>query len=175
METKKSPARIFLVLVPHRDIRLVLRRYSETLFEKGFSGAYLFPWVAPLAEVPEPLTNEELKQLIGEINREREKINTQGADVVPFPAAGEGMRLFGPKLACLWRLVHEVNPFSPTVLGSCLLSENEDISAIPPPPQLSFRAAALATMSWQKIPAENNSIGYEWKIGKLHWLPKSLN
>ena len=65
-----------------------------------------------------------------------------------------------------------ISPISPIVLGSAVL-----FSPIPSPqspvPTISFRAAALANMSYRVL-ASGNGLYFEWKIGSLHWLPKML-
>ena len=178
MKTTKSLAKIFLVLVPHRDIRLVLRKYSDSLFSAGFTGAYSFPWVAPLATLSSPLTYDELKQVTKVINKTQKKngkIHTEGGAETAFPAGGDGVMLFGAKIdnpyqPTLGTKTPFIDIYSPTVIGACLLSSAEGKIPIPPP-ELSFRAAAVANMFWQKLPGgDENSVGYKWKIGKLCWL-----
>jgi hypothetical protein len=63
--------------------------------------------------------------------------------------------------------------FSPAVVGTCLLSEEESKNAalLPKLPELSFRAAAVANFYWRQE-KQGSAEGYKWKIGKLHWLPK---
>ena len=41
-------------------------------------------------------------------------------------------------------------------------------------PKISFRAAALANMSFRALKDGHNALSYEWKIGTLHWLPKAV-
>jgi hypothetical protein len=170
METAKK-RHIFLALVPHRDTRLVLRRYSESLFRQGYGGAYHFPWTAPLAELSSPLTPGELKDCARAARAAAgsEKIRAAEAASVPFAAGGNGVSLFGARLDLAIPPAafgsKAVSVFSPPVIGACLLENGP----LPSPPELSFRAAAVANMFWQ--PAHN---GYKWKIGKLFWLPKEL-
>jgi hypothetical protein len=81
--------------------------------------------------------------------------------------AESNLFLFGPRLN-----IEFPSGFSPTILGTCLLS-GEDFSKIPKPPQISFRASAVANMYFRPLSiAEAGCEGYEWKIGKLFWLPK---
>jgi len=170
-------ARTFLVLVPHRDTRLVLRRYSETLFRAGFTGAYHFPWVSPLAVISRPFNTEELKHCARVIREAAGgKIQAQEASATVFPAGEDGALLFGPRLdlsipkdALCGSESKITSVFSPSVIGSCLLSEGE-ISELPSPPRLSFRAAAAANMLWLPLRSGGKIIGYKWKIGKLIWL-----
>jgi hypothetical protein len=53
---------------------------------------------------------------------------------------------------------------------------------LPPPPAISFRAAAVANMIYRPLPADGgaNSIdgesySFEWQIGELCWLPSVKN
>lgn len=164
---------MFLVLVPHRDARLMMRKYSDALFKAGFSGAYCFPWVTPLAAASRPLTADELKNCARALRdaslASGGKITAGEISAVSF----HGEALFGPRL--------DISPnafdckkiasiFSPLVIGACLMP---DATTLPPPPKLSFRAAAVANMQWRPVQTENDSrvIGYKWKIGKLCWLP----
>jgi hypothetical protein len=55
--------RKFLVLVPHRDVRVVLHNYREKLIKEGVTGVYCFPLAAPVAELSRSLTDAELKQI----------------------------------------------------------------------------------------------------------------
>ena len=173
--------RIFLVLVPHRDIRLVLRKYSDTLFKAGLAGAYHFPWVAPLAAISRPLNAEELKHCARSIREAvGGKILAHEAAAAAFPADKDGTLLFGPRLDLSITpntlfgsesAVKTTGVFSPPVIGSCLLSAGKDeVSALPHPPPLSFRAAAVANMLWRPLRSGGSVIGYKWKIGNLIWL-----
>ena len=180
MKTKKQRAKIFLVLVPHRDVRLVLRNYSAALFKAGFDGAYNFPWIAPLFALSRPFNENELKhaaRVLRDIAGE-DKILAAQAATADFPINGV---IFGPSLnfaihsETLGASKKIKSIFLPPVIGSLLCDTGCDYSAIPAPPQLSFRAAAVANMYWR--PLRNHAgeqpgtvIGYKWKIGKLCWL-----
>jgi len=180
-----------LVLVPHRDTRLVLRKWSADLFRAGFCGAYSFPWVAPLALLSRPLGAEELKSSAGFMREESMRANKgkiiatglcSAAIPAPHCARGEAAdaAILGPCINV--ELPHSafiesagekvISLFSPQIIGACLLLPGEDnlieSAALPPPPQLSFRAAALANMSWLTMRANDS---YKWEIEKLSWLP----
>jgi len=176
METKKERAQIFLVLVPHRDVRLLLRKYSDTLFKTGFDGAYQFPYLAPLAALSRPLNNDELKKFALSLGQTiGGKINAAEGARTAFPSSDSGTALFGLRLNIDIAKNAPENQkviyfFTPPVIGACLLSSG-DTAALPPPPELSFRAAAVANMYWKPIRAGAAVIGYKWKIGNLHWLP----
>ena len=178
MKTEKND-RLFLVLVPHRDIRVVLRKYANDLLKT--TGFCHFPHVAPLAALSRPFTKDELKQCahaIREITMER-KIIAGEMTAVPFPANDEKTFLFGPRLDPVIEQNLLINTkstekkltdfFLTQVIGCCLTNEN----MIAAPPQLSFRAAAVANMYWKPVNIKG-ALGCEWKIGELIWLPKNL-
>ena len=192
---RRSQSLRLLVLVPHRDTRLLLRGWSASLFKTGFCGAYSFPWAAPLAILSGPLNTEELKHC-ARVLREASmgvnggKISAGEVTSAAFPADsfsdifGENGVLFGPCLNL------ELPPgafsasaakkiagfFSPLVIGACLGQPAVCGGALPPPPQISFRAAALANMSYRSLHMKKDCPpacdSHEWKIGKLCWLPK---
>jgi hypothetical protein len=181
----KTPC--LLVLVPHRDSRQLLKKYSGSLFAAGFWGAWSFPWVAPLAVLSSPLSHAELKQ-VAAIFREQSLALNPGGKMQSLPPAqspfpddfplGDSCNakkpaVFGPALdfAVPELAVSLVGSkarhwFSPLALGAALVSE---ASAPPAPPALSFRACALANMDLRPLAADGYS--YSWKIGKLCWLP----
>jgi len=172
----------FLVLVPHRDTRLVLRNYSETLLKTGLEGAYAVPWVAPLAALSRTLNSIELRKIAHTIKKTavKGKFRTEGAYTLPFSIEEKNKRLFGLRLNI--KLPQELLNgagvvLSPVVIGSCLLSGEESETALPCPPELSFSAAAIANMIWRPVKltaknAQKHAFGYKWKMGKLLWLPK---
>ena len=201
-EEKNAPLSL-LVLVPHRDVRLPLRAWSASLFAAGFPGARSFPHVAPLAELSRRLSGAELKCLARSL---RDFSGVCGDKFFFGPPAGaalpgsnEGYHTAGPAL----RLELPVNffeicgdavirPFSPVILGSALVRSagggdtatgengNRLPEKMPLPPEVSFRAAALANMDFRPFPHEAglnpdsglDGYSFEWKIGGLHWLPK---
>ena len=201
MKTHKKNQRedrlLFLVLVPHRDSRLVLRKWSDSLFKAGFSGAYSFPWVAPLALLSRPFSAEELKNcaMRGEstsVNNGKISATAVSSSVMPaFHSScseGEVVSIFGPCLDFdlpngLISNEKVISLFSPIIIGACILqpggNKQAENAALPPLPQISFRAAAIANMSWQPLQAGNHAANepeaafgsYKWKIGKLSWLP----
>jgi hypothetical protein len=219
LKTKKNTAKTFLVLVPHRDTRLVLRKYSDSLFKSGFPGAYSFPWVVPLAAISRSLSEDELKHCARALREaalflEKGKISAPETSCISINMNkeldanvelstndelsanmksgvhnnSEGI-LFGPclDLSLPPNAFNEsaakkiIALFSPLVIGSCLLpTDKVDTAALPPAPQISFRAAAVANMKWRSlqitarsygVARPDSGIGYKWKIGKLCWLP----
>jgi hypothetical protein len=169
-----------LVLIPHRDSRLLLRGWSAALFSAGFSGAWSFPWAAPLAALSRPLSEAELKHCALVLREETlaggkdGKIKTGPAAGIAFP--GGDAAVFGPvlELAVPDRALSAAAAkiaarFSPLVLGAALVRSGETPALPVPPPDVSFRAAALANMICRPLSADCYSL--EWKIGKPCWLP----
>jgi len=182
MKIDKSE-QIFLVLVPHRDTRLVLRDYSETLLKAGFTGAYSFPWAAPLASLSRPLEKQELKNIAHTFRKSANdgKFHAEGAYAMPFPPEEKNSFLYGPRLD--FSIPKDLfgdntgNLFPTVIIGACLLPGGRNETALPCPPTLSFSAAAVANMFWQSVrpssqDTKKDAYGYKWKIGKLIWLPK---
>ena len=175
-----------LVLVPHRDARLPLRAWSAALFAAGVAGAWSFPWAAPVAILSRPLSAGELRSraralrdfsLAGNGNG---KFKTGPAARAAFPESPlGGAAIFGPVLdipAGLFSAeVSEkiIRPVSPPVLGAALVWDSGAAEHPVPPPELSFRAAALANMIYR--PLGSGGVSFEWKMGKLHWLPPVKN
>jgi len=184
---KKSAKNSFLVLIPHRDVRGVVRKCSERLVKDGLNGVYPFPWVLPLATLSQPLNIEELKcfahSLRGFVGTA--KICVGQAATTLFPTNKNKMELLG------WQVdldiptnIFEVGGkklesiLSPMVIGSFLFPSacEQQIDAVKQKLNsslregLSFRAAAVANLSWRSFDADGE-IGYKWKIGKLCWLP----
>jgi len=188
---ENRPAQGLLVLVPHRDTRLPLRAWSKSLFATGLPGAWSFPWVTPLALLGRPLSTAELKPLAGSM---REHINSCGGKIIcGLPATAEipfesgAVSVFGPALNTelpggFFDAAAEavLTPVSPLVLGSAVVGEwgvgsgewgignREDLPNLPL--EVSFRAGALANMSFRPLTAGGYS--FEWDIGALCWLPK---
>jgi hypothetical protein len=181
METEKK-RHIFLVLVPHRDTRLILRKYSEGLFKAGFPGAFHFPWVSPLAAITNPLKREELKIFAHNIRKacRKEKFRAEGICGLAFPDTADNTVLSGArldinlsdlKISSDFLIEKKIKSFySPSVLGACLLSSGSE-EPLPCPPEISFRAAAVANMFWQPAKQPDGAQGFKWKIGALSWLP----
>jgi len=190
METGKHE-QVFLVLVPHRDVRAILGKYSVDMIKNGFKGGCLFPRIAPLAALSQPFAKDELKQCaravretIVSVNNGESKILTKKASTIVFPADECKTVLFGPQIefALSQNLlcensVKKISKFFPMpVIGIFLINSNEtEITPFPPHQELSFRAAAVANMRYQQINAgKMKAYGFKWKIGELSWLPKDL-
>ncbi|MDR0322979.1 MAG: hypothetical protein LBI12_00860 [Treponema sp.] len=186
MKTQKTDSQVFLVLVPHRDTRLVMRNYSCDLFKAGFAGAYSFPWVAPLAALSHPFNKDELKLFAGFLRKAtgKDKISAEKIAVTAFPDKTNKYYIFGPclniKITAGMFADNGINEntskkiyclSSPPVIGA-LLSENRK-EKLPPLEVFSFRAAAIANMYWTSCKNETAHCASfnKWKIGGLVWLP----
>jgi hypothetical protein len=171
-----------LVLVPHRDARLPLRAWSAGLFTSGLTGALSFPWLVPIAALRQPIAGAELKSLARLL---REHIDKNGGKFTAGRAActalpGRQVFVCGLELDtglpdCFFGAMGEmISPLKPLIIGASI---SESSSFKPQTcPQISFRAAALANMSYRIISLGENQEGCmcEWRIGELYWLPKKL-
>jgi hypothetical protein len=194
MKTKKHE-QLFLVLVPHPDVRAALGKYSADMINAGFKGGCLFPRLAPLAALSQPFTKDELKQcaraireIIVSAKNGENKIFTKETAATAFPAdeckTGESKTfLFGPQLDlvipqnlfCESSVKKLTKIYSTPVIGAFLTNAGEVDTSFSPPQGLSFRTAAVANMYYQQINMEiKKARGFKWKIGELIWLPKNL-
>ena len=190
METAKKDKHIFLVLVPHRDIRTELQKYYDSMFKNNLAGvlaAYSFPCVVPLAGLSKPFNTDELKNFARSLREaaQGDKFNVTEASTCAFPAGGEETALFGQGLELNNSNLLSVSNskiitlLSPTIIGACLMPKNckqqvhAGLCGSRSYPQISFRAAAVANMFWKPINLDGG-IRYKWKIGKLCWLPKKV-
>jgi len=180
METDKSKTQIFLVLVPHRDARVELRRQSEELIKKGLTNIYPFPHAAVLAILSKPLNTNELKQIARAIREKtgNNKFYTNETSSVKIKTDNKELNLFGPKLefdasCALGMSADKIKTIiSPPIIGSFIIPDgieqkNQNILYYS---SLSFRAAAAANMHWRPVKIKGE-VCYKWKIGKLSWLP----
>ena len=179
-----------LVLVPHRDVRLPMRVWSGSLFAAGLPGAWSFPWVAPLAALASPLPEAQLKSLAHAL---REHSRPSGGKFIagpptlaqlPFATGSKPAFAFGPSLDVAFPSAFfeiegsaPLKQILPVVLGAALMY-GPPPDGLPAPPQISFRASALAVMRFRPLPLGNecgdgqqDGLSFEWEIGKLHWLP----
>ena len=184
-----------LVFVPHRDVRLLLRKWSESLFHAGLQGAWSFPQTAPLALLNRRLSDTELKALTRPM---REYINTNGGKTVAGPPAvtkiqaknSPAVFVLGPSLPIylpdsFWEICGDalLCPLTPVVLGSAVVetqksnnhkgAEGEEGREVQkrlknekiPYPSCSFRAGALANMDFRPFLTEGNFDGYSIEWG----------
>jgi len=192
----------FLVLVPHRDIRLKLKKYSDNLIKQGLLNVYNFPLIAPLAHLSDDLTADELKQssqlLRSAISvMEDDKINITETANIPFPVSlkEKSTVLYGYRidlilktedLTCFSDKI--ISLFSPLVIGAFLkhepnlkgesspLDENfllqDKLSTFFREEAQLFFRAAAIANMHWNPFLLNGELCYKWKIGKLSWLPR---
>ena len=176
----KRHKQTFLVLVPHRDVRGVLRKYGDLLVKTGLTDVYPFPYIAPLASLSRALNAGELKQIANSLRKTigSDKISIEGEAVAAFPGYEKDLNLTGLRLDIV--IPHNVfesgikkikTIFSPLVIGCFLTKDNKKLSLEIPREKLAFRAAAVANMYWRPIRLDGE-ICYKWKIDKLCWLPR---
>ena len=194
METAKKDKQILLVLVPHRDIRAELKKYSCSVYKNILTGilasklpAYSFPWAAPLAALSKPFKTDELKNIARSLRAAAKdnKFYISETSTCAFPAGEEEMTLLGQKLELKeWDTLSFSSSkieyfFSPIMIGSCLITKARKqqlcdlCSSAPSQESKGFRAAAIANMFWKPVNLDGET-AYKWKIGKLCWLPKKV-
>jgi hypothetical protein len=99
-----------------------------------------------------------------------------------FGGLPPGFAIYGPALditlsgECFSPGAKIIEVFPRPLLGCAVLNAGEDCPAgAPPPPDISFRAAAVANMAYRPLSAGEHSgesgYSFSWKIGELHWLP----
>jgi len=191
METKKTLTQKYLVLVPHRDIRVEVQKNRDSALKAHVTGVYAFPRVTPLAYLSQALEDSELKQIARSLRTHigKNKISAQEDTVTDFPCWGKNVYICGPQLdinipQVFFKNVKEKIKyiFSSFVIGCFLKSEDNtsedntkiDILCETPQKKLEFRAAAVANMYWRSLKI-NGETYYKWKIGKLFWLPRPVS
>jgi hypothetical protein len=186
-----------LALIPHGNQRGLLRAWSGGLFAAGLAGAWAFPWAVPLALLSRPLNAGELRDAAGALREANGggdgKVRSLGPGLVFLPAAcfpggsaGEaGPAIYGLRLdlrvpdlggSAAGALIRRLEP---PVLGAALVEGPAEAGLLsgsagpgfPPAPETAFRAAALANMIYRVRPAGAGGLLFEWKIGRLRWLP----
>ena len=203
METQKNRARIFLVLVPHRDIRIKLQKFSELIYKNAVRGAYTFPHVAPLFSISRPLNTDELKHIAHSLRKATggEKINIQEMSASVFSTGAKEMDLFGYKLDLDISGFFTRKPegakeefkklnlspavsskiktfFSPIVTGACLIPKDSEQQSSAGSRDSRFNPqisfrAAAVANMFWQPVKIDGENCFKWKIGKLCWLPKS--
>jgi hypothetical protein len=197
VKTDRAEFFLFAALVPHRNAVFVIEKFRQQLFALGLDGAFSFPAAAPLALLSRPLLGTELRTAATELRKllgERKIVlSTPYREFPPeaarpeLPAASlctasppAGLSFFGPCLdmpfpalpesAVLARWEKPI--LAPAVLGRGGAELVRGLAdKLPSPPELSFRAAALANLA--VYPAGNGEAGYSyaWGLDRLYWLP----
>jgi len=183
MKTEISQTYKFLVLVPHRDIRVELQKQCDSAVKAGLLGVYPFPCVIPLASLSQTLNEGELKQIANSLRAHigNKKIKAEGDAISTFPFNEKEFTLFGAGLDIdipqdiFKNLSKKISFIFHSIIIGCFLKPKENtklnIFCDCPQKKLGFRAAAAANMYWKEFQI-NGEIYYKWKIGKLCWLPR---
>ncbi|MDR0598542.1 MAG: hypothetical protein LBG84_00460 [Treponema sp.] len=192
MNTGKK-AILFAVLVPHRDCLPALRAYRRALFAAGLAGARAFPPAAPLAPLSRPLTVEELRAAAAELRALLGGGIRAAGPAVPGENGAGLPRFFGLRLTAAPRSrpgnpgeeasagafpLPVLPPALPGIrwnhpfLAPAILAPGEDPPPdLPPAPEITFRAAALANLSLSPAPDGEEDYSFSWERGPLRWLP----
>jgi len=183
MKTETNRTYKFLVLVPHRDIRVELQKYCDSAVKAGLSGVYPFPLVIPLASLSQALDDGELKQIAGSLRTHigKNKIKAEGDAISTFPFNEKELTLCGADLNIdipqdiFKNLSKKTSFIFPSIVIGCFLKPKDNtklnIFSEIPQKKFEFRAAAAANMYWKEF-QNKGEIYYKWKIGKLCWLPR---
>jgi len=176
----------FIILFPDMDTLMLLHRYSDALFSNGTYGACSFPHGAPLAELSQPFSMDELKELAGNL-RKLTIAHDGKISSVKYCANAEfgSMSFFGPLLDLPADLptIEELFPKTardkivrvlfPPVLCAALVNP-EDKPLPEEGPALSFRAAEISNLTIRSLPGakgEAQAYSFEWKVNPPVWLP----
>jgi len=186
MKTETYRTNKYLVLVPHRDIRVELQKKCDSAVKAGlkaqFAGVYPFPRVIPLASLSQSLNEGELKQTACSLRTHigKNKIIAEGDAISDFPCNEKELTLCGAGLDVVIpkdifkNSGKKTSYIFPSIVIGCFLKPKDNtklnIFCEAPQEKLSFRAAAVANMYWRSFQI-NGEIYYKWKIGKLCWLP----
>ncbi|MDR2072458.1 MAG: hypothetical protein LBP60_03375 [Spirochaetaceae bacterium] len=180
-----EPVFNFIILVPHRDCIPPLREYRRSLFAAGLAGAYSFPLAAPLALLSRPLSPSGLREAAAGLRRAlgSDKITLSSPEQTgTYGCRGAGrFRFFGPGLdlpsgvfpavPAPW----EKPPLAPALLGpgdTELIRALAEAGTLPAPPELSFRAAALANLRIFPAGCGEEPYSFRWETERLYWLPR---
>ena len=186
-QKKTAEKRRFLVLIPHRDAAILFNEYRQKLFSMGIPGAHSFPTAAPLAELSQPLSREELRELAVKVREQTNKNNgiIQCSGTVTTGCADKNFKeltFYGLKLSL--ESVNGLIPgaakgkissfLAPPILPSFVGCRDDPCAAekkLAAAPSLAFRAAALANLIIRPLYAETPNYSFEWKISEPVWLP----
>jgi len=199
LKTVKSGGKLkLLVLVPHRDTRVILRKWSAPLAAGSFESVS-FPYIAPLAVISRYFNKDELKHCAAVLRKagaEKFKTISAGNERAVISGAllkggtaprGEaavnedaGYSIIGPELdfafprGFFYNEAKVIKIYNKVLIGCLLQLERENpqtTEQLPPLQHFSFGAAAVANMCL-RITERDGFCLSQWKIGKLHWLPK---
>jgi hypothetical protein len=192
VKTDRAGFFLFAVLVPHSNVVFVIEKFRQQLFALGLDGAFSFPAAAPLALLSRPLLGTELRTAAAELRKllgERKIVlSVPPETTLPEPPAvslciaspqTDRLSFFGPCLDMPFPALPEsavLVRWEKPVLAPAILGRDTELvrslaDKLPSPPELSFRAAALANLA--VYPAGNGEAGYSytWELDRLYWLP----
>jgi hypothetical protein len=173
---KNAPLR-FAALVPHRDAVSVLERYRRELFARGLYGAFSFPALVPLAPLAAPPEDGGLKAAAASFRHKLGNAHITSGSWLPFALPGFPFSLYGPvfTLPGIRETARGILPpaFPVTALAAAVLGPEDSalISGLPPPPDISFRAAALTVVELGPCEYGAEPYSLSWNTGRLFWLP----
>ena len=175
--TQNAPVR-FAALVPHRDAVSVLERYRRELFARGFYGAFSFPALIPLAPFAATPEDGGLKTTAASFRETLGNAHCTAGPWRPFTVPGFPFSLYGPvfTLPLITEAARRIlwPAFPVTALAAAVLGPEDSglISGLPPPPDISFRAAALAVVELRPCGCGEQPYSLSWSTGRLFWLPR---
>ena len=191
---------LFAILVPHRDCLPALDTYRQSLFSAGMDGAFSFPAAAPLALLHRPLSKAELKNAATELRKQlgekpfvcieqgektvcREKQN----NAAEKNGSADTLCFFGPILELpLPRFPDDavVQHWETPILAPAILAPGDKLpDPLPQAMAVSFRAAALANLSYTRVLSGKEAgatenfepeYSFSWELGPLQWLPRRI-
>ena len=173
---KEPKIHLFVILIPHMEVQRQIEDHRSKLFSIGFLGSHSFPVCTPLIHVSKQFTDEELKNLAGEIRKQSfESDGLIRADenalcnCPPFSFYGPRLNINLEKLVFSHRTRSKsIIDLSPVVICTALVKEKEE-PFIPPSQTLSFRAASVANLEIR--PMDDTGYSFQWEIGREVWLP----
>jgi len=173
----------FIVLVPHRDTVVILKKENLIFFTKGLEGILNLPHYAVLKKVKEPLVQAELKKEAQKIKTHIKKNNGKKIklfppalfnlsdilpdDVLPLKSLLSDYILIGRKI--------DLYNYAKTLIPLALIKnkqkekckkilDEEDFT------EITFSAAYIANMA-----VKQNKNKIYWKTGIPAWLPSSVS
>ena len=178
--SQSCPVIRFAILVPHRDCLPALETCRRDLFAAGFNGAFAFPSVAPLAILKRPLDSVELKNAAAGLRKnlgDKKIASVRYSEYSVRPDSSAQICFFGPVLELPLPVFPPdavLQQWENAILAPAII-EPGNKAKLPfnkPPPNLLFRAAALANLAVQ--PVVHCQYSFTWDLGPLYWLPRYI-
>lgn len=175
MKDNKEVILHFAALVPHRDIEILVRNFSNRLFISGYHGARALPHIIPLAKLKKPLNDNEWKQAAYSLrdnsttagngsliqgNRPEAVMYKDVSNMLVLPLDMPAADFPADRLIC---------NYSPALWLAVLEREQEYNG---PDFPLSFKTAALAQTAITRINGVPGNFSFRWTMQIKAWLPK---